>query len=357
MGARDVTTQETAAKPEPADDGPVPLTAAAKARAANGATPSNGNGNGASATKWRASGAKRSGRNGKATSPAKRRVHEADELLALVEAAQRTIAQPQARRPAPAGRAPEPEPDPVAAPAAGDLRANPSDPRKPPRVGLSARGRAMVDRPQPPRPLPPERRAQLLAAIARSAEELAHGDVALAPARRAGRRGKVARRVLAFGALLVPPAAVAALLMTHAAGSGLSRADAGFIAGQIVTADQRLRSQLARVAVNGTAPSAERAREANLTMRSLMIEVGGHGGAEAIGLRRALTLQRAWIDAVGSTLASPRSPLRDELAARDAAARAAIAALPGSSGRRSGGARSLLSYARSRVRATSVGTP
>ena len=370
MGASDVKAEEAAAKDEPGDGVPAPLTPAAKARSSR--RPSNGNGNGARAAKPDGNGnraptakgngngartprrngdgahtAKRNGngnrmddgngngngatteRSGNGASTATRAALDRDELTALVEAAQRTI-------------------EPTQAP-----------PRTSELEPLELDQGQLLDRPPPPRPLPADRRAKLLESLARRAEEIALAEERdRAPARPVPRpRTKGVRRVLVVLALLAPPAAIGVMLKTDATSAKLSRADATFVAGQLVAADQRLRAQLLRVPANGTALAIVRAREAELTTRSLTVEVQAYGGPEAERLRRALRLEREWIAAVGSTLMNPRSALRDELVARSAVAREALEALPGPSGKRLGGVRSLVSYARSRVAATDAGTP
>ena len=388
MGASDVKADEQA-KGEPGDGVPAPLSAAATPRSslkpANGngnRAKRNGNGNGNGA-KRNGNGARRNGNgarsngngdgngangngshatdaNANGASTAVSPALDRDELTALLETAQRTI-------PAP----PAPDPDPLRADPAerfadlDDLPPDALEPRGPTRRGgrerLRRRARRdaradrvyLLDRPPPPRPLPADRRAKLLASLARSAEQMALAEEREPAPRPTPRpRSKTARRVLAVLALLAPPAAIAMMLTTHVPSGELSRADAAFVAGQLVAADQRLRAQLVSVPANGTAVAIARAREAELTTRSLVIEVRDHGGREAARLRRALRLEREWIAAVGSTLANPRSELRSALIARGAAAREALEALPGPSGKRLGGARSLVSYARSRVAAT-----
>jgi hypothetical protein len=366
MGVSDVKADEPAVQGEPGDSVPAPLTAAAKSGSSRKA--SNGNGNGAHATTRNGNGTKRNGNVAKRSATATKRnangngngskrsgngngahatnadgastavspVLDRDELTALVETAQRTIDAPPA-------------------PARDSSAALELDDRA---QRLAGRGQ-LLDRPPPPRPLPPDRRAKLLAELARSAEELALAEERdRAPARPVPRpRTRTAKRLLAVLALLLPPAAVGVMLKTDVASGELSRADAAFVSGQLVAADQRLRAQLVRVPANGTAVAIARAREAELTTRSLMIEVQAYGGPEAARLRRALRLEREWIAAVGSTLTNPRSALRAELVARGAVAREALEALPGPSGKRLGGVRSLVSYARSRVAATGADTP
>lgn len=164
-----------------------------------------------------------------------------------------------------------------------------------------------------------------------------------------GRAGRTARRIIALAMILILPATVLALVTTAAPKRELPRADASYISTQLIRADQRVRTQLSRLRDNGTTGALAVTRDAALTTRSLAVGLRSFAGAE--DLRRALRLEAAWLDAVGSTLANPRSPLRARLRARDAAARAALDALPAPRGSRRGGASHLVDYARSRERA------
>jgi hypothetical protein len=201
---------------------------------------------------------------------------------------------------------------------------------------------------------PAARRAELAAAAA----WIAAGNAAFvaAPAPPTG-RGRLVRRLFALLALLMLPASILAIVATNGPVTPMSRADASFISMQLVLADQRVRAQLSRLGADGTAGALARTRDASLTVRSLAIEVRTYAGAEVGRLRRALRLEGAWLDAAGSTLVNPRSPLRAELVARDAAARAALTTLPARHGRRQGGAHGLVAYARSRERAGRAATP
>ena len=205
---------------------------------------------------------------------------------------------------------------------------------------------------RPPRPgrhaTPAARRAELIAAAAAiaAADKAAPEPV---EARGAGRRHR--GRLVVFAAILSLVIAVAALTTVRRPVSQLARADASYMSVQLIRADQRVRTQLARLKDSGTNRALSRTREAIATTRSLALEVRDSGGGHAERLRRALALEGRWLDAVGSTLANPRSPLRASLRARDGAVRPALAALPSRAGRRTGGARQLVDYAESRVRA------
>ncbi len=165
------------------------------------------------------------------------------------------------------------------------------------------------------------------------------------------RAAKYARRLAAVIALAMIPAAIYVLVATDSLAPPLSRADARFLSAELMTADQRVRRQLVRLRPGQTRAAIFRTRDATLSARSLSIELANASGKDADLVRRALTLESAWLDAVGSVLSNPRSPLREELVARDAALRPALDALPVPEGRRKGGAAHLVRYASSRIAA------
>ena len=201
------------------------------------------------------------------------------------------------------------------------------------------------------RATPAARRAELVATAAAIAAAAAEAEAA-AQAKRSGRAGKYFRRFVALVAILLVPAAVYALVVTDGPVSDLPAADAAYISEQLITADQRVRTRLVQLRPLRTSAAIARTRESQLTARSLALEVGDHGGSAAARLQRALTLEASWLDAVGSVLSNPRSPLRDQLVARDAALRPALAALPSTEGlRRKGGSRNLRDFAEARLAA------
>ncbi len=194
------------------------------------------------------------------------------------------------------------------------------------------------------------RRAELVAAAA----ALAAAGPDSGPSSKAARPGR--HRAIARLAVLVVVGLVAAATMALVIGrepvTPLSPADASFMIAQLVRADQRVRAQLELLAQRGPSLSIDRARDAMATTRSLMIETRGSSGAQADALRRALTLEAAWLDAVGSTLANPRSPLLTELVPRDASARSALGALRGRALNHNGGVQALVDYSQARVKGT-----
>jgi hypothetical protein len=198
------------------------------------------------------------------------------------------------------------------------------------------------------RATPAGRRAELVA----TAASIAAAAAADAPAATSGRVGKVIRRLVALIAILMVPGAAYALVVTDGPVTALPQADAAYLSQQLITADQRVRKQLVRLRPLHTSPAIARTRESQLTARSIALEIANHGGAATGRLERALKLEAAWLDAVGSVLSNPRSPLRVELVARDAALRPALDALPSTEGlRRKGGSENLRAFAESRVAA------
>jgi hypothetical protein len=198
---------------------------------------------------------------------------------------------------------------------------------------------------------PAARRAELVAASAAIAAAVAASEAASAasPTRRGGR---LLRRLVVLVAILVVAAAAAALVGARTPVTPLSWADARFVGAQLATADRHVRAQLVRLRGHATARARDRTRESIATTRSLALEVRYARGAEARRLQRALRLEGDWLDAVGSTLSNPRSPLRMELLARDRPLRLALAALAAPAARRMAATQHLVGYARSRVRAT-----
>jgi hypothetical protein len=162
---------------------------------------------------------------------------------------------------------------------------------------------------------------------------------------------RAVRRGVAFAIVLTIPTYVSVLVARGGPVAQLSQADATYIAAELVQADRRVRKELARLRPRRTAAARARTRQAIATTRSLTLEIRHEGGAEAERLRRALRLEADWLDAVGSTLANPRSGLRDALVARDAELRVALDALPGPLPVHRQGSRELLDYARRRAAA------
>jgi hypothetical protein len=178
---------------------------------------------------------------------------------------------------------------------------------------------------------------------------------ASAPARVvAGPRTTIGQRVAVLLALLLLTLAVVALATSGGPSVAMSRADASFLSAELVRADQLVSTQLVRVREGATSNALARTRDAVLTTRSLGVEMRAFRGPQADRLRRALRHEGRWLDAVGSTLSNPRSPLRAELLTRAVAARRALAALPGARPRITSGATQLVAYARRREQAARV---
>jgi hypothetical protein len=273
-------------------------------------------------------------------------------------------AAPTASDAKPAHAAPPAEDDPVGLVGDGgppvearddeDIEDRAPEPVAPAPRGRRARRRAARQHERLLRTSPAARRAALAAAAAR----IAAGNGAAAAAARTAptARRRLVRRLLALLALLMLPASIVVAVTMSRPVTPLSRADASFISTQLVVADQRVRARLSRLGDGGAAGALDRTRDASLTVRSLAVEMRTSAGADVARLRRALRLEGAWLAAAGSTLANPRSTLRAELVARDAAARAALATLPARHGRLDSGAQTLVAYARSHELAGRAGT-
>ena len=189
------------------------------------------------------------------------------------------------------------------------------------------------------------RRAELVAAAAALA---AAGPDHVASKAARPRRPRAIARLAVLVVVGLVAAAATALVMAREPITRLSSADAGFMSAQLVRADQRVRAQLALLSERGPAIALDRTRDALATTRSLTIETRGSDGRDAGALRRALTLEAAWLDAVGSVLSNPNSPLIGELGTRDEALRPALARLPTRPGSRTGGTQALVDYSRTR---------
>jgi hypothetical protein len=187
----------------------------------------------------------------------------------------------------------------------------------------------------------------------RQATNGSEGDLDARPEGIPGRWPRLARRCVAFAVVLMIPTYVSVLVASGGPVTELPRADAAYIAEELIQADRRVRKALAGLRPLRTAAARARTREAIATVRSLTLEIRHSGGAEAERLSRALALEGDWLDAVGSTLANPRSALRDALASRDADLGPALVGLPGAAPTHREGTRELLDYARRRSAARS----
>lgn len=160
-------------------------------------------------------------------------------------------------------------------------------------------------------------------------------------------RARVA--VLAM-AVLVAGAVVLVVLGAGIPASALSNADARFISGQLLTADAGVRAELTGLRSDATSSALSETRRAATITRSLALEVSSMKGELADRMRDALRRERDWLDAVGSTLANPRSVLREQVLEHDRALLAALAKLPGYRAPRGDASRRLLAYSRERAR-------
>jgi hypothetical protein len=149
-------------------------------------------------------------------------------------------------------------------------------------------------------------------------------------------------RAVVVSALVLLFASSAVVLMQASAKPALPAADAQFITTRLVSLDQDVRMHLVRVTTHGGAARAQRsAHEAVAAAQALARPVRATDDARSARLSAAIADELRFLDAAGSALMNPRSPKLGELPALDAAARRALAALPGAAPHRKGGVRAL----------------
>lgn len=137
-----------------------------------------------------------------------------------------------------------------------------------------------------------------------------------------------AARVLAIGALLATVTALAVVVTQAPQGATASGGHAERLEA-VADASDRLTAALGQLAKGrSAAPARTRVRAAleQLEATAGWLEATPGGGEPR--LANALERHREYLDAVGSALANPRSPLRHELAERARRVRAAYASLP-----------------------------
>lgn len=256
------------------------------------------------------------------------------------------VDEPAAREPSPLGDAPGPA-------SVGDTPHAQRPLTQRPRAGRSSRRTRRSEGPRPAihgRIVSPDRRAELAATAAAIAARDAEPRPA-APKPAEGTRV----RLVALGVIVVLAGAMLSIFLSRSPASALSSADARFMTAQLLAADGRVRSELATLDRRGVQRARSRTRAAVATTRSLAVEIGAKNGDAAGLVRRALQRERDWLDAVGSTLANPRSPLRDEILDRDRRLIAALAALPGDGVARRDASQQLVTYALSRALPSATG--
>jgi hypothetical protein len=143
-------------------------------------------------------------------------------------------------------------------------------------------------------------------------------------------RKRLIRTVVA-GGLVTFFAAVAGIVVAGPVRHPLALQDVRFIHARIVDLDQGVRMQLVRIGPHhqGIVRARRATRQAIEGVNSLGLAVRGAGGPTASLLRVAVIDETRFLDAAGSVLRNPRSPLLNDLPALDIAARPALAALDG----------------------------
>ncbi|HTN23632.1 MAG TPA: hypothetical protein VL120_06560 [Solirubrobacteraceae bacterium] len=157
------------------------------------------------------------------------------------------------------------------------------------------------------------------------------------------RSRKLAIRAMVAGALVMFFAAVAGIVVAGPVHHPLAPQDVRFIHARLVAFDQGVRTQLVRVRPHrqGIVRAQRETRQAIEGINSLGRAVDGAGGTTAELLRVAVINEVRFLDAAGSVLSNPRSPLLNDLPALDVAARRSLDAIDGPRARRKGGVRAL----------------
>jgi hypothetical protein len=168
------------------------------------------------------------------------------------------------------------------------------------------------------------------------------------PAR--GRRWRVwVARVVALLALGGAAAAIAVAVNSVKATDSVTEQDARDAMAQLATANQTLSDEL-----NALAPGAsprlaqETVRTTAALSRRLDGEASG-GGDLGDSVHAVLLAELAYLDAIGSTLNNPGSPLRGEIAQRGNTLREALQNIPGGAPRAVSGGAELIVFSKARV--------
>lgn len=150
-------------------------------------------------------------------------------------------------------------------------------------------------------------------------------------------------RALVAGGLVTFFAAVAGIVVAGPVHHPLAPQDARFIHARLVDLDQGVRRQLVRIGPHhqGIVRARRATRAAIEGVNSVGRAVRGAGGPTASLLRVAVIDETRFLDAAGSVLLNPRSPLLNDLPALDIAARRSLAAIDGPRARRTGGVAAL----------------
>ncbi len=156
------------------------------------------------------------------------------------------------------------------------------------------------------------------------------------------RSRKLAIRATVAGALVMFFASVAGIVVAGPVHHPLAPEDVRFIHARLVDLDQGVRTQLVRTRPGHPLVRAQRkTRQAIEGVNALGRAVRGAGGEPASLLRVAVVNEARFLDAAGSVLLNPRSPLLNDLPALDIAARRSLAAIEGPRARRTGGVTAL----------------
>lgn len=168
------------------------------------------------------------------------------------------------------------------------------------------------------------------------------------PRRRRGWRVWFAR----VFAMLALGGAVTAVLIAVDSVHGkheVSQSEARQAMNQLTVANRNLSRTLAALRPGEHPQQAQEAsRSAAALSRKLAEDVGKQGDL-GDGVHQVITAELAYLDAIGSTLNNPRSPLRAKIMERGIALRTVLQNLPGGAPRAVSGGAALVAYSKARV--------
>ena len=164
------------------------------------------------------------------------------------------------------------------------------------------------------------------------------------------RRWRVgAARVFAVVALGGTVAAVLVAINSVHSKHEVTQAEARQAMNQLTVANRNLSRTLALLAP-GASPS--QAQEADRSAAALSRKLGsdvGKDGDLGVGVHQVITAELSYLDAIGSSLNNPRSPLRPMIMKRGIALRTLLQNLPGGAPRAVSGGAGLVAYSKARL--------
>lgn len=157
------------------------------------------------------------------------------------------------------------------------------------------------------------------------------------------------RRLLALAALIGSGVAVYVAVGSVGGSDTTSAEEARAALARLNTVNETLSERLEALSPGGSAQEARDATRTALTTTQELVEQISAEDPVGVRVRSALGAELSYLDAVGSTLANPRSALAGTIATRAAALRAALRPLAVAEPRAVHGADKLLAYTRARI--------